>query len=80
MLAVAAVLLRVGGAEADDIVGGSVLLDALKGRREVVRIKESFAASIAGKRGHHFLGIEIGVEVILQRSAVVCAGAAQAAS
>ena len=77
--AVAAVASRVSRAEADDVVGGGVLLDALKGRGEIVRIEEGLAAGIGGESGHDFLGVEVGVEIVLQGRAVVAAGAAQAA-
>ena len=51
----------------------------MKGGREVVGIEEGLAPGIGGKRGHHFLSIEVGIEIVLQRRAVVAAGAAQAA-
>ena len=64
---------------ADDVVGRGVLLDAIKGGRKVVGIEEGLAAGVGGERGHHFLGVEVGVEIVLQRRAVEGAGAAQAA-
>src|ERR1700733_12833347 len=75
--AVAAVLGGVGGAKTDHVVGRGVLLDALKGRGKVVGIEESLASSIRRQGGHHFLGVEVGIEIVLQGCAVVTAGAAQ---
>ena len=77
--AVAAVFRGVGRAKADDVIGRGVLLDALKGRREIVGIEEGFAPGIGGQRGHDFLGVEVGVEIVLQGRAIVAAASAQAA-
>jgi len=78
--AVASVAARIGGAIAEDVVGGGVVLDAGEGGSEVVGVKEGLAAGVRRERGHDFLGVEVGVEVVLEGGAVVAVGSAEAAS
>ncbi len=77
--AVAAVAAQIGGVVAEDVVGRGVVLDAVEGGREIVGVKEGFAAGVGGERGHDFLGIEVGVEVVLKGGAVEGIRAAQVA-
>src|ERR1700722_5035063 len=75
--AIAAVAHSIGRAETEDVVGRRVLLYFLEGWREVVGIEEGLAARVGRKRGHYFLGVEVGIQIILQGRAVVAGGAAQ---
>src|SRR5262249_62218692 len=50
-----AVLRDVGGGVAEQVVRRHVALDALEGRREVVRVEERPAAGVAGERAERVL-------------------------
>ena len=72
ILAVARWILRM---KTDGVVGRSILLHLRKGRRKIVGVEEGLAASVAGKRRHHFLAGEVGVHVVGERGTVVTAAA-----
>ena len=75
-VAEAAVAPRVGGVEADDVVGLGIVLHLLEGGAEVVGVGEELAAGIAGERAERLLRAEVGVELALHRRAAVGSGAA----
>src|SRR5580704_17931953 len=77
--AITAIAHGVGGTETEDVVGRSILLNARESGREVIGIEEGLATRVRRKRGHDFLGVEVGIEVILQGRAVVAGGAPQTA-
>ena len=66
--AIVAVHARIGAAIAEDVIGGCVGLDALVGLGEIVSVEEGVAAGVGGESGEGFLGLEIGIELLLSSS------------